>query len=328
MDRGIMALPPGPAADARSQRSTRYDAAPPFVPPDPHEGIHSRHACGGMSPASRLADASEQPRIERLQPWIAALSSVLLHLLCLLLAMLSPPITVEMPQGGDAGATVLADFIGLSPPQPTPAELAVPPPAAAPPPSGARIRTTPVPRADDPVAALADAPAPAASPQRQPRAAPPQARPAPPAPTAAPPASRRPGHVHGQPPGMLRQATAPVNAGTGRSPALERGRGRDASDGASLSVGGYQVYYDLSSETRLRAWRDQGMTELFIPLPGTRDLMVCPLETALRRESGECRLLPPDAPELADIGDARQVIAMHQVYRRGELVWSGPRAYR
>ena len=32
---------------------------------------------------------------------------------------------------------------------------------------------------------------------------------------------------------------------------------------------------------------DEGVTELFIPLPGSRDYMVCPLETALRRAGGE-----------------------------------------
>lgn len=95
-----------------------------------------------------------------------------------------------------------------------------------------------------------------------------------------------------------------------------------------MEVGSYQVYYDLRSEPRLRAWREQGMTELFLPLPGTQRYMVCPLETALRRESGPCRLLEPDSPELEKIGDAREVIDMQKVYRRGELVWSGPGPYR
>ena len=56
--------------------------------------------------------------------------------------------------------------------------------------------------------------------------------------------------------------------------------------------------------------------------------MVCPLEIALRNDSGNCRLLDPDSPELETIGDARDVINMQQVYRRGELVWRGPGAYR
>jgi hypothetical protein len=70
------------------------------------------------------------------------------------------------------------------------------------------------------------------------------------------------------------------------------------------------------------------MTELFLPLPGTRRYMVCPLEIALRRDSGECRLVEPDAPELEAIGDARDVITMQRVYKLGEVLWSGPGAYR
>ena len=87
------------------------------------------------------------------------------------------------------------------------------------------------------------------------------------------------------------------------------------------------MYYDLVSETRLRAWRDQGMTEVFLPLPGSRRLMVCPLEIALNRDSGECRLVEPDAPEMAAIGDARDVVLMMRVYRMGEVVWRGPGPY-
>ena len=36
----------------------------------------------------------------------------------------------------------------------------------------------------------------------------------------------------------------------------------------------------------------------------------------------------PDDPELKNIGDAREVINMQQVYRRGEAVWRGPGPYR
>jgi len=140
---------------------------------------------------------------------------------------------------------------------------------------------------------------------------------------------KRPDRVYGQPPGMLPEDLAPVNAGPARSHAVNRGRSNDAADsGSSMEVGGYQVYYDLLNETRLRAWRDQGMTELFLPLPGTRRYMVCPLEVALRRESGACRMVEPDAPELKAIGDARDVITMERVYRLGEVLWSGPGAYR
>src|SRR3546814_13278926 len=81
-------------------------------------------------------------------------------------------------------------------------------------------------------------------------------------------------------------------------------------------------------ETRLRAWRDQGMTELFLPLPGTRRLMVCPLEIPLHRDSGACRMVEPDDPELEAIGDARDVLTMPRVYSLGEVLRRGPGAQR
>src|SRR5690606_408476 len=84
-------------------------------PPILHEGPPPRSASGGMSQASRLADARDEPRIERLQPWIAALLSALLHLACLLLALLAPPVTMTAPQGASAGSVTLVDFIGDTP---------------------------------------------------------------------------------------------------------------------------------------------------------------------------------------------------------------------
>ncbi len=275
-----------------------------------------------MSKAPSPADSRAEDRIERLQHWTAVLLSALLHLLFLLLAMMmSPPITMAPPQGAAGGSRMAVDFIGDTPPQPSDAPPAVTPAPrkpAAKPRAASRVQSTRVPRADDPVpyvvpdeVAQDSAQAPATS-----------------APTAPPTPPRRP-HIWGQPPGMLPEDLAPENAGLARSPATDRGRGNEASAAvASLEVGGYQVYYDLRAEPRLRAWRDQGMTEIFLPLPGTRGYMVCPLETALRRESGPCRLLEPNSPELAAIGDARDVIDMQKVYRRGELVWSGPGPYR
>ena len=285
-----------------------------------------------MSKASSRAEARAESRIERLQHWTAVLASALLHLLLLLLAMSSSPITVTAPQGSAAGSRMAVDFIGATPPQPVrtpPVDTAAASKPAAKSPPASRVQSTPVPRADDPlppnaVAKLPELPTPVppdtpddAEGQAQAPAAPP------------PPTPQRRSHVWGQPPGMLQENLAPENAGLARSPAIERGRRNDASAGeASVEVGGYQVYYDLRSETRLRAWRDQGMKEIFLLLPGTRRYMVCPLETALRRESGACRLLAPDAPELKLIGDAREVIDMKQVYRLGELVWNGPGPYR
>lgn len=285
-----------------------------------------------MNEAPRPAGASIHSRIDRLQHWTALLLSVLFHLACLVLAWRAPPMTMDRPQGASAGSVTLVDFIGDAPPQPVPSPLppAAPEPPADAPRAAARVESTPV-----PVAA-----APVALPQPDPVQVPPSPRrPARPSPTPQPqaaaaprpsaPASRRPGHRYGQPPGMLPRETAPVHQGPDMGIGTQPSRRRDnPSSQPSMDAGGYQVYYDLASERRLREWRDRGMTEVFIPLPGTRDLMVCPLETALRRESGPCRLLPPDSPELERIGDARQVINMHQVYRRGELVWRGPRPYR
>ena len=59
--------------------------------------------------------------------------------------------------------------------------------------------------------------------------------------------------------------------------------------------------------------------------------MACGADSAdkgLRRGSGRCRLLDPNDPEMRAIGDAREVVVVMAVYRRGELVWRGPGAYR
>ena len=275
-----------------------------------------------MSKASNRADAWADPRIERWQHWIATLASALLHLLFLWLMLLSDPITVATPQSAAAGSRMAVDFIGETPPpvsKPAKTKPAKKRRAVSP------VQSTLVARADDPVPPHilldADAQEQAEAPVETPPATPPM----PTSPTNPP----RRAHIWGQPPGMLPNETAPVNAGPDRSAGTQRGRGNDSSAAApSMEVDGYQVYYDLISETRLRAWRDQGMTELFIPLPGTRRYMICPLETALRRESGPCRLLEPDSPELEQIGDAREAINMQKVYRQGEIVWDGPGPYR
>lgn len=270
-----------------------------------------------MSKASSPPDAKAESWIERWQHWIAVLLSALLHVLLLILVMLAPPITVAPPKGAAAGGSRMAvDFIGATTPQPTLAPPVKKPPAsksARKSPPKSRVQSTAVVHAEDPLPPderdeAEQAQAPAASP---------------------PPTPQRRPHVWGQPPGMLQEDLAPENAGLARSAAIDRGRGTNASGAdTSLEVGGYQVYYDLRNEPRLRAWRDQGMTEIFLPLPGSRQYMACPLETALRRDSGPCRLVDPDSPEMEAIGDARVVIDMQKVYRRGELVWSGPGPYR
>src|SRR5690606_27286245 len=110
------------------------------------------------------------------------------------------------------------------------------------PPPASRVQATQVPEADDPMPRDADvpddvwqdlAPAPAASPPE--------------------PAQRRP-YVWGRPPGVLPEDLAPANAGLARSPAIEQGRSNAAAAAPELEVGGYQVYYDLRNENRLRAW--------------------------------------------------------------------------
>ena len=269
--------------------------------------------------ASSPAETGAESRTERWQHWIAVLSSALLHLLFLWLMLLSDPVTVATPQGAAAGSRMAVDFIGQTPPPPTRKPARKKPAAKRR--ATSPVQSTLVARAEDPlpphILLDADAQEEAEAPVKTP-----------PDPPQMPPAPPRRAHIWGQPPGMLPQETAPVNAGPYRSAGSQRGRGNDNAAAPSMEVDGYQVYYDLVSETRLRAWRDQGMTELFIPLPGTRRYMICPLETALRRESGPCRLLEPDSPELAKIGDAREAINMQKVYRQGEIVWDGPGPYR
>lgn len=314
---------------------SRYDAGPHEHVQIPYEGPHLRRIAGGMSKASRRVERRAASRTERLQPWFAALVSALLHVLFAYLFLTSQPIVFKTPQGASAGSPMAVEYIGITPPQPVTAPIPSPPPQRPPAqaaPVTSRVQTT---RVDTPAQPLPEdaTPAEALADVRPPRAAT-QAVPAPPQPlpsqaAASPPDAQRSARVWGQPPGMLPAATAPVNAGSERSARVGRGRGRDSSsDQPSLEVGGYQVIYDTTSETRLREWRDQGITELSIPLPGTRRLMVCPLETALRRESSDCRMVDPEDPQMAGIGDAREVIGFHRVYRQGEVVWRGPGPYR
>ena len=284
----------------------------------PHEVPLPRRLYGGMSKASSRAEAGADSFIERWQHWIAALASALLHLLFVLLALWTSPVAMTPPQGTAAGSRVAVDFIGETPP---PISVVTPKKPVVTPPPASRVQSTRAPRADNPVppnfvddAAQGQEQAPAAT-----------APPTPPMPTTPPRRSR----TWGQPPGMMQEDLASENVGLARSSSTQSGRRNDAASGQpSMEVGGYQVYYDLRSENRLRTWREQGMTEVFLPLPGTRRYMACPLETALKRESGPCRLIEPDSPELANIGDAREAINMQKVYKQGDVVWSGPGAYR
>jgi len=289
-----------------------------------------------MSTASHRAASEDEDRFERWRPWIAASLTALLHLLLLLVVLLSPPITFTAPPEGSAAGSRAAvtevSFIDSAPPSPAPPRTkpASKPKARKPvetPPATARVQTTLVSQADARVSQDERLPDPEVKPAelaetaQQPQATASVERP--------PPPTQHRDRNWGKPPGMLSKETAPTNLGLGASPTANTGRtSRASSDGPNLSLGGYQVYYDLANEARLQAWRDQGMTELSLPLPGIKELMVCPLETALKRESGPCRLVAPDSPELKTIGDARQVINMKRVYKLGEMLWSGPRPYR
>lgn len=277
-----------------------------------------------MTAATRPTRGRAQSRADRLQPWIAALASALLHLLLAWLAMTSTPITVSNPEGSAGGSRMEVEYIDVNSPIPSPPEV----PPATPTVSRERVPPRPVPVEPPSASALQVVQVEQAEEPLPPDANVPRDAPTTPA-SSARPVPRRQQHAWGQPPGMLREDHAAVNAGPAPTPATDRGRRYNASSAEpNMEVGGYQVVYDLLSETRLRAWRDEGITEIFLPLPGSRQYMVCPLETALRRGSGPCRLLEPDDPEMENIGDARKVITMERVYRRGELLWRGPAPYR
>lgn len=285
-----------------------------------------------MSHASPRAEPAIPDRIERAQPWTAALVTVLLHALVLLLALLSPPLELSRPQGGAAApggmeVTYIDDIESPPPPvRPTPPVPRPPQPKperVTPPSSASRLQLTNAPSNDG-------------TPPEAQRNAHLVAEPPTEAPTEAttadvpPPPSQRPARLRGMPPGM-RMEDLPRNndAGQAMRTTANRGRGSEpAPDAPSMEVDGYHVYYDLFSERVLREWRDQGITELFLPLPGTKRLMVCPLEVALRRGSSACRMIEPDDPERETLGDARQAINMQQVRRLGEVVWRGPGPYR
>lgn len=277
--------------------------------------------------------SSRADLIDRSQPWIAALASALVHLLFLLALLYSSRIPLAPPQGGNSGgARIKVDFIGETqqddqrPPVPpagtaTPSEHPRPRKPLVTTPVTSPVDATRVTEAENPVAPDEEqqsAPDEAAAAQQQTQ--PPASQPT--------PAWRRSARW-GQPPGMLAQDTAPTNIGLDRGTARSQGRGPDAAAGQpSMDVDGHQIYYDLRNELKLGEWQARGMTELSFPLPGRREFMVCPLEIVARRGSGGCRLVEPNDPALAGIGDARDVVDVMRVYRRGELVWRGPGAYR
>ena len=283
---------------------------------------------GVMSRTPRGAVNQAFNRTERLRRWVAALLTVLLHVLLVLLLMLPPtPITMTPPPGQAGGSamevTLIDESTSLPPWEPEPMHRK---PVHRKRPKTSRaiapVPSTPVVQSAIPmppkVADTSDTPAVPPTTESEPPDAPRET-------------AERPANEWAPPPRMRRDDNARANAALAAKLGRNRGRGRSntaAPAGTNIGVDGFHVYYDLVDENRLRAWRKQGITELFLPLPGTWRLMVCPLEVALRRGSGECRMVEMDSPELKSIGDALEVIDIQQVYHLGDKVWSGPGEYR
>ncbi|WP_372013832.1 hypothetical protein [Pseudoxanthomonas sp. 10H] len=282
-----------------------------------------------MSDSAPRPDAAADPRIHRLQPWIAALLSAALHLLFLLVLLWSSKPIVTTPQGTSSSGRMRVNFVGEPAGEATPAPVSPrPSPAQATPPSPAVARQRAEPRKPVMEATFVEPPGEPEPESRQNEAPPAESRAQAPASSSPAPAQRRPETWTGRPPGMLDEDVS-HDDGRSRGPSNQDGNERDMAAGEpNMQVGGYQIIYDLLAEERLRLWMAQGLEELSIPLPGTRYLMVCPAEVALKRESSKCRLLDPNDPEMEKIRDARQVITVMYVYHRGELVWRGPGPYR
>ncbi|MGB0134618.1 type II toxin-antitoxin system RelE/ParE family toxin [Dokdonella sp.] len=272
---------------------------------------------GGMSSTPPGAVNQALDRTERVQRWVAALLTALLHvLLALFLMSPPPPITMTTPQGQAGGSamevSLLDEPVSQPPPSPQPVHRK---PVR---PNKPRTSRAIAPRPPTPVVQLSDtSDTPTVLPITDPE--PPEE----PDETA-----ERPEQAFGPPPGF-RSENARANAALAAKLGRNRGRSNNAAPaGTNMGIDGFNVYYNLADEDRLRTWRNQGITELFLPLPGTLRRMVCPLEVALRRGSGKCRMVEMDSPELEFIGDAREVIDIQRVYRLGEEVWSGPGSYR
>jgi hypothetical protein len=287
-----------------------------------------------MSRTSRQAINRAQDRTERVQRWTAALLTALLHLTIVLLVMRQSPPLIRMstPQGEANGGRMV---VTLRDESPNDESLSAPPPEPQPP--ARKHVSSKRPKASHAIkrplatpVVQAAVPMPPEAPDTSETSTPPPSKaPEPPDAPRDTADAERPAHVWGQPPGMRPDDAARANAALAAKLGSPRGRSTSAPPvGPNMDVDGFHVYYDLVNETRLRAWRDQGMTEFFLPLPGTRRLMVCPLAIALRRGSGACRMVEMDSPELKSIGDAREVINMQRVYQLGDLVWSGPGPYR
>ncbi|WP_269790304.1 type II toxin-antitoxin system RelE/ParE family toxin [Stenotrophomonas sp. Iso1] len=269
---------------------------------------------------------------ERRDGWAATLLSALLHLLMLLLLLHSNPPVVSSPQGSSGGGRVKVDFVGNAPPSPQPQQV---PPQQKPSDTPRSQRKPLTHRRSDNRKPVREARyiEPPSEPDQEENPTPAQAPAQAASPAAAAPSEtvpRRPQTWTGRPPGWVEKPTTSDDDGrsAGQGDRSEGNRVDRSAGQPAMEVGGYQIIYDLLSETRLRARMEEGMKELLIPLPGTTYVMVCPAEVALRRGSSKCRMLPADSPELQAMGDARQFVIVMYVYRYGELLWRGPGPYR
>ena len=278
---------------------------------------------GDMSTTPREAVNQALKRCERGQRWAAALLTVLLHGLFALFLMSPPtPITVSTPQGQSGGSAMEVTLVdeSISQPPPEPEPIHHKPVHRKRPKSPRAIASIPAVQAAIPMPPKAadTSDIPTVAPITEPEL-----------PDAPHDTTEPPEQPFGPQAGERPDENALANAALAAKLGSNRGRSNTAAPvGINMGVDGFQVYYDLADENRLRTWRKQGITELFLPMPGTYRIMVCPLEVALRRGSGKCRMVEMDSPELKSIGDAREVIDIQRVYHLGDEVWSGPGAYR
>ena len=270
-----------------------------------------------MSRTSRPAHEGPRDWAGRVQRGTAVAVTALLHLLLLLLVTRPPPISTTAPQGAANGiameVTLLDQTQPPAPPEPVPA---VRKPASIKKPKASRPIQRPL---STPVAQATLPTPPEATDSTDTSTTPP-----------ASPDAQADNTVFEFSARARTDDDARANAALAAKLGSRRSRNDDAppAAGPDMGVDGFHVYYQLADEDRLRAWRHQGMTEVFLPLPGTLRRMVCPLEIALRRGSGKCRMVDMDSPELENIGDAREVIDIARVYQWGDMVWSGPGPYR
>lgn len=283
------------------------------------------------NPSTSPTPLTPEPWNERRDRWFATLISALVHLLMLLILMFSNPPVVSSPEGSSGGGRVKVDFVGEAPPSPETRQVQPQPKPSVTPrsqPKPTTHRRSP----DRKPVREARYIEPPSEPEQEENQTPAETQaPATPPPAAAPSESvpRRTQTWTGRPPGWVEKTTSDDDGRSAGQGSRSGGNRVDRSNGEpSMEIGGYQIIYDLLSETRLRARMDEGMKELLIPLPGTTYVMVCPAEVALRRGSSKCRMLPADSPELQAMGDARQFVIVMYVYRYGELLWRGPGPYR